>query len=176
MGVQLRLSGTSRSRLARALALSFLFLGLLLLGENSFRLREQSALFVSHGPGLVPPDLLLLGVFVLDALSQQNLRDRIGRDRPLPQPELHALFLEHDLLVNILLERIVVSELFENPAIPRRASIDRIDPEKRSVPAPHPSQSELYCHVVPFEIPPIKNIRDRPLQVTKHVYTLMHTH
>ncbi len=111
---------------------------------------ERLARSAGGRPGPGPTTGLLLGVLMLDPVTQQDLRDRVARDRALVEPEAGPFGVQDDLLVLILLERVVVPELLEDPAVARRPGLDRVDAKERPVPTPHPGESEFHCHRVPF--------------------------
>ena len=55
---------------------------------------------------------------LLDLQALQNIRDRVGRLRADAQPILHPVALHGDLLLLVLGQRIIVSEVLKDLAVP----------------------------------------------------------
>src|SRR6185503_18429714 len=108
----------------------------------------------THGVGLVDEPAGELGNELrhglLDALSLEELRHRLGRLRALLEPAAHLLLVEVD--ERRIRLRVVAAHDFDELAVARRARIGRDDAVDRVLLRTDARQPELHCHPVTFSL------------------------
>jgi hypothetical protein len=129
-------------------------------GSDFLGFQERLTLGAGLRPGLFSPSSRFLCVFMFDTLTKQDLRYCVARYGPFFEPIFYAVDVKDDLFGGVLLDWVVVAELFDDSAIPRRAQLDGVDSEERSMPSAHSGHSDFYCHNFSFLKSFMINFRD----------------
>src|SRR3954452_21390691 len=87
---------------------------------------------------------------LLDSLSLEELRHRLGRQRPLGQPAAHLLLVEVD--ERRIRLRVVAADDLDELAVARRARIGGDDAVDRVLLRADPRQPEIHCPPVTFSL------------------------